>query len=201
MLIVPFCIEVTFSGVYGDRPWANVQHLEWDESSGGRTAGRLGNIGLAMTAAWVNYLATAMNENMLLTNTKVQDLDSASSFSVDTPGGGPGARTATGMPANVAVLATKVDGHSRSQRPGRAFWCGVCEADTDGANPSQLSTTGAALWQGVVDNYYAHISGTEGGSHWGPVVLHKSGADLVPYGMTGLDVETILATQRRRLRR
>lgn len=202
MLIVPFCLEITFSGTYGPRQWANVQHLLWNQDGPDRTSGLLGTLALAMQAAWSGGVAHAMNEHVALNNIKVADLDSASALTVDLGTSINGSRSSAGMPGNVAVLATKVDGHSRSQRSGRSFFVGVCEVDTASADPSSLDTTGVATWVSAVGDYFGALSGSLDGNGYYPVVLHKGvgSGDMTPYEQEAFAVQGKLATQRRRLR-
>lgn len=202
MIVSPFILEVTFSGTYGSRPWANIQHLFWNASGGDRNAGNLGNIATDMDAAWSTALADAMNENVHLESIKVQDLDSETGLTSLLATSAVGARSSTGMPANVAVLATKDDNHGRNLRPGRAYFIGVCEVDTAAGNPNALDSTGVTTWQTAVNDYFALLSGTSGGETYFPVVLHKGTTpdSPIPYNMSSMSVSSLLATQRRRLR-
>lgn len=202
MLIVPFCMEVTFSGTYAGRNWANIIHVFWNKSTLGRDGTDLSTMLLGFEAAWSGDLATAMNENVVLTNVKLQDLDSASGLTLNLPSSETGGRASSGMPGNVSVLATKDDSHTRNQRPGRWFQVGVCEVDTDSTNPSQLDSTGVSTWQGAFTDFFGSMSGTQAAEDFYPVVLHKNfaGDGFIPYAMNSMTISSRLATQRRRLR-
>lgn len=200
MLIIPFVIEVTFSGHFAGRPWACIQHLVWDESSGTRTATDLQAIGVAVGSAFNGEIMDQMSALVSLENVKVQDLDNAGSFTVDVASTGVGALAGNASSPNVAVLATKVDGHTRGQRPGRVFFPGVVESDTDAAAPGNLTAAALGRWQASASAYRAGLSGTQSGSAYFPVVVHKGPSSPIPYNMTSLTINSHLATQRRRLR-
>lgn len=202
MLIVPFVLEITFEGNYGGHPWANVQHLVWDQDTPDRSAADLSIIAFNVATAYETGIQTAQNVNVALTNIKCADLDSATGQIVNVSSPSVGDRSNTGLPANVSVLAQKVDAHDRSQRPGRMYFVGPCETDTSADDPSSLDATALSLWQGAASDYLTGCSGSQGGAAYYPAVLHKSSAPsgFTAYAQTDLVVASGLATQRRRLR-
>lgn len=203
MLVVPFVVEVTFQGTYGDRTWANVLHLVWDETTPGRLSAGLDTIATQMETAYVTNILDAMSDKVTLVDIKVQDVDSEGGLSVLRPVGDPGGEAGAGMPGNVAILVTKNDDHARSQRAGRFFFVGALEGDTDTNSPSTLNAGGIARWVAATGGFYTDLSGTAGGSDFYPVVLHKSSAPsgYTPYSLNSLSLNSRLATQRRRLRK
>ena len=201
-LVVPFVLAVSWNGSFGVRPWAITQHLVWEESDD-RSVGDLETIAYAMGDAWTTGIADATSDNVNLDTVKITDLDSLSAHIVEVAIDQPGSRSSTCMPPNVAVLCTKVDSHTRTQRPGRWFFPGVCEVDTADSPASTLDGTGLATWSAAASTFFDGLSGSASGSDYYPVVLHKGPEgpdDFIPYRQTDQSVQGLLATQRRRLR-
>lgn len=106
------------------------------------------------------------------------------------------------LPPNCAFLVRKRTSVSGRRGRGRMYLPGVPEALVNPAG--YLSTEAAEDLQAGVDNWYAELTGVPPGtSAYPPVVLHRSegaGAEPVPTPITLFQVETQIATQRRRLR-
>lgn len=202
MPVVPFVIEVTYAGSYGARSWANIQHLVWDEPTAGRDGAALGLLALSVEAAFVENIMTVQSANVVLDSVTVSDLNDVDGLTVVQSSVSNGDLSTDSMPGNVAVLATKIDAHGHSMRPGRQFYIGMTEGQTSAADPSALNAAGLIAWQGACSGFHTDLSGVNSGSDYYPVVLHKapSPSGFTPFAQTDLVVSSRLATQRRRLR-
>lgn len=210
-LIAPGCMRFTVSGtIDGGGSWANI----WDVRVLADVANDRGVVARDYASVlinqWVAQLAPIVTSNVGLTSVSWVDLDSADG-SVGTVAGtaSPGLRNAAPTPNNVAILVTKAGTGTRGQRTGRWYQVGIPEGEAD--------------WQSLTGNYRSEAQDAFTGwleettdpegvdASVLPTVIHTRRSDpddptseLVYTGnslITGMIVQTRMATQRRRLRR
>lgn len=201
-IVVPFCLEITWQGTYGGRDWANVMAFFWNESDPDARADALDDIGTFAATVWGDTIATAVSQNVALTNIHVADVDSLSGSNTDIAASDVGSRSSTAMPGQVAVLVTKNTSHTRAQRNGRWFQVGACEVDTDNTNPSNLDSTGLSTFQTAFNDFFAAMDTVVASEPFYPVVFSKgsSPGSPIPIRVASMTVNSRLATQRRRIR-
>lgn len=124
-----------------------------------------------------------------------------------------GEDTGSPMPGNVAALVTKQINGSRSRRNGRLYVAGVPENDTpDSGAGNSLTGPATAAWQSqfdaMLDDLEEPHEAPTGGYDAVPCVVHVTERDAegnptagVHTAIAALQVNSLLATQRRRLRR
>lgn len=108
---------------------------------------------------------------------------------------------ATLAPQNCAVLYRKHTTHGGRRGRGRFFLPWVGEGDVD--NVGVLSTGSKALYQAYGDQLLSNLAGTTHGASTPMVLLHRPGASLLPlpYIVSGMSVDNVIATQRQRMRK
>lgn len=201
MLVVPLAMRVTYEGTYDGRTWANVLDIVWEESDSDVRASTLPAIALFAESRWTTDIKPAVSQNVVLTGVHITDLNSDSSSSTDLTSSEVGDRSGNSFPGNVAVLASKVTAHYRTQRNGRWYQVGALEADTDATNPSTLTSSAATFFQGHFTDFFNDWTDVVVGQNIYPVVLSKNGSDIAVFPVTNFVVAGRLATQRRRQRR
>lgn len=106
----------------------------------------------------------------------------------------PGSLSAAPMSPNVALLVRKLTGSRGRKNRGRNYFPGmIYESDVDGAgviNPVQVGG-----FQGFFDNWYSALVALE----FEPYILHND--ETPPTPVLQFEVDGVVATQRRRLRR
>jgi hypothetical protein len=105
-------------------------------------------------------------------------------------------------PQNTALLVKKLTTHGGRPGRGRFFWPYVAEPDVD--NTGVLNSSTLTTWATLFNNFLLALADTSHGAATPMVILHnrrKDGTLPAPYVVTGLILDSIVATQRRRLRR
>lgn len=202
-IVVPFMVEVTWSGTYGPRPWANVMHFLLDESDPAARNTLLPGVAQACADAWVDNLSPRLSDELLMTNVRAQDLDSLAGQIVNLTTSDAGGQSGASLPPGVAMLVTKDTTHPRTARNGRWFQSGILEGDTDNPAVGALNAAGVAAWQTAFTDFLNQVNDPVIGTNNTPMVLSKSSAPsgFTPYLIQFLTVNALLATQRRRQRK
>lgn len=211
-LIVDGVARFTVHQRMAARPIANIYDVHLYSTAIGddrqemcfRFAGRLLN-------TWHDTIRVKQTSSLTCEKVSWVDLDSLSGSTgernetSETTWPAAGGNTAGASAGNTSVLITKSSGGNRGTRPGRMYVAGVIEGDTDSANPNILSSAAVASWQGFVDTFRADTTFDdldpleEYAAE--PVVVHAPQGVTPSYDpITSLQVQSLLATQRRRLR-
>lgn len=141
--------------------------------------------------AWADELAPithnsfALEDVVLLTATEI-----GVGSSLETVG----QRTGDLAPPNTSVLMRKVTGERGPKNQGRSFWPGMV-LDADIFDDGTLTTGARGSIQAGVSSFFTALAAL-GHAH---VILHSLGDDT-PTVVTSEQIETKVATQRRRLR-
>lgn len=202
-IVEAFTLEYTWSGEYDGRPWANVMHALWLTGTSPRPVTDLDVAAGVARDAWDTNIGPVVTNEVLLTNVRVQDLNSLEGQVVNLEANVAGDGTGPGFPGNVAALVTKRTVHSRTQRNGRWFQVGLFEANTDSGTPSLLNASAISVLNTAFAGFQDDMSVALAGFDHTPVVLSKASSsadDFEPKVITSFSVQPRLATQRRRLR-
>src|ERR1044071_874061 len=105
-----------------------------------------------------------------------------------------GANSSQPLPNQVAVLSRKITASGGRHNRGRSFWPGATEGQTDGAG--KLSAAALSDWQDAVNGFWVAC----GAADFPWFILHED--ELVPpTAVTNIQVDQLMASQRRRLRK
>lgn len=112
-----------------------------------------------------------------------------------------GSGSGTTLPQNCALLVTKTTSRPGRTGKGRMFWPCVQESEVNGLGliDGSYRNTLQAAWDGLLT---AHAEGSSPGVAHPMFLLHNEGAPggTNPTEITGLQVDPVISTQRRRLR-
>lgn len=112
-----------------------------------------------------------------------------------------GLGSGTTLPQNCAVLITKQTSRPGRTGKGRLFWPTIIEAEVNGLG--LIAGSYRDTLQGAWDNLFvAHRDGASPGTAHPMFLLHNEGVPggSSPTEITGLQVDPVISTQRRRLR-
>jgi hypothetical protein len=149
----------------------------------------------ALFTAWATGVMQGPSEDIIADNCAVVWNKDGTLLEGLFSGSAPGETEAASLPVQVAVLVRKVTGQIGRTNRGRFYIQGLTAAalDTSSAN---LTTDALANWQGYVTTFLDQVQTTVGNM----AILHRDDA-LLPTTVNSLEVESLLATQRRRLRK
>lgn len=155
-------------------------------------AGPLDTLVVDLHDAFAETILTELSSNVTLDRTalKMGPNNVGPTFEFAGPVNGGEAVQAT--PPNVAYLVKKATGIGGRQNRGRMYIPGATEADID--NGGNISTSQYNTIQTDVNAFLAALDALEAEM----VILHNSSSD--PTTVTRLDLDSRVATQRRRLR-
>ena len=208
-IIAPGVARFALGGTVHGRPWVNIYDMHIESGGIGGRDENVEDQAQVFLNNWIDELANATNPAVILTGCSWVDLDSldGSTGRKTAASGGrimphPGTQGGATCSANVAVLVRKQAGSGRGSRPGRSYLVGVGETQTTGnlltpAYVDQLQEALSLFLSGVSQSGATSIGGYD--SHM--VVVHvAAGGGVSHTDVTSLDVDALLATQRRRLR-
>lgn len=211
-VIIPGVCRFSYIGTHIGRPWANVLHFDIDTDLADDRAEAIVDQAKVLNQAWTERIRDAVTNVTILLHTAFVDLDSLDGItgtSTDTDGTVPlpasGLQPGAPSSSNVSVLIRKLVSSGRSQRPGRMYQVGASEAQTDGNN---LGASAIAAFQSVMDLWLPQVNQESSGLPGGATYSSRLVVPHVVPGSTqgtfaavdGLLVDSMLATQRRRLR-
>lgn len=113
----------------------------------------------------------------------------------------PGEQSLTSLPQNCAVLIRKPTGTPGRRGRGRFYIPGIPEASV--SQIGDINSGPLDGWQDSADAFYSELATPSVFDPAPPVILHHSegiGTEPAPTPITSFQVETRIATQRRRLR-
>lgn len=216
--VVPAVARFTVNQVLGTNQIANV--LDYTIDTTGSTMSR-GDAIISqaedIAEQWEQYILPQQVNNLSLESVSYLDLNSSSGVAGTFTGSGSITLPATGtateppLPTNVSVLVRKTIEGTRGRRNGRLYWAGGNEAFTDDATPNQVASGALAIlnpaWQSfLTSTNNVDTFGTAFSSEM--VVVHVTARDTDgnptagdSSPVTSLSIDSLLATQRRRLRR
>lgn len=144
-------------------------------------------------AAFVgNMLAVIGSDYSAVSTTLITDNIAVTSQT----GSFPGEDNAASCPSNCAMLVKKVSGFRGRANTGRMYIPGISEGNVE--NNGALTTGQLTVAQAAVSDWYAAIFGVEGVDDL--VILHSTEALGAPTPVVALQVQPVIATQRRRMR-
>jgi hypothetical protein len=165
------------------------------ETTAASTADRIAACNSAMDAWGDNILPLQANDYTLVGVDGVFGDASGDIPISSTDGPRTGAETDAPVPQNTAVLVKKVSGLGGRRNRGRFYVPGISVLDI--GNTGIINSGPLASWGTAVNNF---LLGMESGSFMDNLVIFHSSAPLTPTVIADLDVDPIVATQRRRLR-
>lgn len=206
-------LRMAFEHTYNGRQLVNVYHAEWTVNTVLTTISDLAPNVETMRTAWQGFLVQ-FPDNLTFTGVSCFSLDPdvTGSFDVapdpgeDTTGG----QTGAAITANVAVLVDKTPGTApRGFRRGRVYWPPLIESEISEAGV--IESTRLSNLQAAADLLYAAWANSETVADFNPVVPSWPVLGPPPeepteveasaiVDVTGLSVQSLVATQRRRLR-
>lgn len=215
-LIVPGVCRFTTHGEVSGLDVSNIWDVNIsDLGIGTSRAEAIENHAGQIINAWCELILPALSSEYSFIEVSWLDLDdidgstgsrsSTDDFTLPLPGGG----SASGLVANVSVLVKKAVSAGRSARSGRAFVAGYPENTTAG-DANHVDPTVLASYQGNWDDFLDAIGeDLDGTIVYSPDlnVVHITARDGDGHPtegegihVTALQVQSLLATQRRRLR-
>lgn len=103
------------------------------------------------------------------------------------------------LPQNCALLVRKVTGLGGRKNRGRMYIPSIVqEADVSGVG--RIDAADVDIFQGVANTFLLSLAGDGSTPDLTPFILHRDGVSL-PTEVVDLQVDPVIATQRRRLRR
>jgi hypothetical protein len=152
-------------------------------------------VGTAALAAWTNAnMEDQYVGGMTLVNIHVKNGPNATGPQGDVTAGVTGGLGGTAVPPNTTVLIRKNTGSGGRRGAGRIYMPGMDEADVSGGG--DLTPVRQAAVQGFWDAFETELTAAD----IGPILLHADAVEP-PYTITSFSVQSLTATQRRRLRR
>lgn len=216
-LIVPGVCRYTINGAFGGgRDFANIIDMAID-TTGTNTArddAIFDQAGVIINQ-WVNDVLPVLSGSHRFDSVSWVDLDEADGsvgerITTDTESLPQfGGIVGSSLPANTSVLVSKVTTRSRGARNGRMYVGFVAESHTSGPAPNQLDAAPLALWQTAFDNFKSNVEQEGALNEYQSQlnVVHVTARDAAGNPTAGvgtpvseLEVQAVLATQRRRLR-
>lgn len=216
LLIAPDCVRYTVNSTYGGRNLANIVDMVVLDQSGG-TFTRDDAVHSAagdVMDAWDQHIIGGLSTSYTALSVSWVDLNAPDgsvgniTSTTDTTWPAAGTVGGNGVPANVAMLATKVTNGRRSSRTGRMYVGGLAEANVDG---NLLTSTYLADMVENFGNFTESLTETGIISVYQtfPTVIHTQNvgtpsAPVIEYTgntqVTNFLPQQLVATQRRRLR-
>lgn len=207
MLIAPGQVRYAVGGRIHGRPWVNILDMDIDPAVLDNRNDAINDQARVILNCYSDFISPRVTVDWWVDRVRWVDLTSASggvgerSTTPQHTFPQQGSRTGEGIPPNVAVLVRKAGGGNRSSRSGRMFIPGASESDAEGRG---LSGTAMTAWQSAMSAFLSGLNQTGGGtfdyeSHL--TVLHTVGGVYEGNSqVSALTVDSVFATQRRRLR-
>jgi hypothetical protein len=222
-LVVPTICRYTLHGSYGGRPCDNV--LDYHVDTTGSTVSRndaIAGLAIVILDKWWARFGSVVTSEFTFQSVSWVDLNSATGVvgQISTTPTNSLPKTGTGgtggLAGNTAVLITKMTASVRGARSGRMYMAGLPETGTTNGAPNLINSTFLGQFQTAATGFYNDTHLTGGGptsydaamhvTHiltYDPPVpphTHKKPATGEGHPVSSLVVNTVLATQRRRLR-
>lgn len=149
-----------------------------------------------MANGWSSTILTGQSSNVTFLGTRVKfgpnETGPSAEFALSSPGGA----ASTTVSPNTAYLVRKITAQGGRAGRGRMYVPGPNETTVNAAGQVEPATLTAQ--QGLWDEFYDEMTSLD----VQPVLLHGPEAPLsVPTPITSFQVDSVVATQRRRLRR
>ena len=209
-LVAPLTFRVSMNGTYDSQPIAHVLDFVWSGISGPQpTRAQQGNeICTILGAAWKDTLDQSQSNLIVYNGCTWVDLDSETG-ATGVYNGGPfpivGVNTAQPWPGNVAVRLIKTSIGPRGSRRGSIYLPGGTEALTPASSANTMSGAAYDSLVSRVATFYTDLTATfansaTGSSRVNLVITRTRELEyLQTSSVTGLAVQTRVASQRRRL--
>lgn len=216
-LVVNGVCRYTINGTFSGRNIANVMDVRIDTT--GSTVSRsaaITSVAVDMFDSWADRVLPALCNDYGLVSVSWVDLDSETgevgsvAGTLLNPLPQNGVVAGDPLPANVALLVNKLVVAQRNQRKGRTYVCALPESDSASTAPNTVTAARVAAWQGIFDGFRDDVEQDSGPTldyASDIAVVHITDRDAegnpisgVSTDITGFGVQSLLATQRRRLR-
>lgn len=208
-LIAPGICRFTLHGTYVDRPTANIYDMDINSDVLGDRSVNIADQAQVLLNEWIDHYRAVIASGYTLTSVSWVDLDSIDGETGDrsdptSPRTMPSAGQASGdnSPGNLAFLVRKNTASARGHRSGRTYWAGVSETQSVNNTVSGAATT---AWATANTNFLDGINQDHDGvfdydSRLHVVHTNNAGEFVSSDEVTSLQLQSRLATQRRRLR-
>lgn len=155
----------------------------------------------ALAASLASPLKAIMQAGYQVTNVNLFVGLTIGDISLDSNvGNGPGTASGAPLPQNTSILVRKSGLLAGRKHRGRMYIPGVREANVN--EVGLIDSTERTRIQGHVDALFDALENPVGGFNWlGAYILHSYGDATEPTAITAMQVDPVVATQRRRLRR
>ena len=207
-VVAPGVVELTLRGVWIDRPWNTVLHMDIDGSIFSDREDNIRDQAKIALNEWIDHIRPVCGANCVLQGCDYLDLDTLAGprgtvAAADSPRVMPSAGTLTGdsLSGAACCLIRKITQGARGTRNGRIFMPGLVESQTNGNIIGGGSVTAlTTAWDDFLAGMNQDVGGTFGFDSR-MQVLHAPGDVFVSMAeVSTLEVDSRLATQRRRLR-
>lgn len=145
------------------------------------------------STAWTGNIQAATNQHVTLLSVLAKKGPNSTGASAEISVGEAGANTTGDFQPNCCALVKKITALGGRHGRGRTYWPVLGESDID--NAGVVKSTFLSGFQGAVDDWLDALAAANL-----PLVLLHASASVSPTPVTSLSVETVIATQRRRLR-
>lgn len=209
-LVVPGIARFTLHGVFGPRPWANVFDMHIQSGGIGGRTDNVADQAQVFLNNWIDQIKPRVSNGCRLDGCRWVDLDTLQGTVGDavTASGARvmpafGAQTSEAMPPSVCFFSRKIVVAGRGKRKGRTYWPGPTENQV---SSSALTSQEVTNWTTALNAFLSGVSQSGATSFGGydshMVVVHENAAGQVSHDdVTALKIDSMPATQRRRLRK
>jgi hypothetical protein len=210
----PLLVEYAFHGIHTNgREITNIWHEELESAGGTDRPVAIAGVAAVIRDGWQDQILDRLSNNYTFTGISWVDLDTidGTTGAIGPNGALPltGASTTEAAEPQVSVLAHKRTISTRTQRAGRTYFSPIPDATAD---ENGVFVAGQqASWNTTLTNYFNTTNALVGGflaiahvGHWqippGPPPPTPVEVPGTSTQMTAFEVDTMVATQRRRLR-
>lgn len=210
-IVAPGICRYTINQTYGAQQVANILDMQIDTTGGFEArSDAIRLVGEDILKNWDEHILQWQVPALVAQNVSWVDLDSLDGDTGSTTDNTDdqtlwpkaGYNVTAGLPGNVSMLVKKISGGGRRARNGKWFICGVPEVITTDS-PNTITSTEVPLIQALFDDFADGITDNSGPIEVQrqPVVLHTVNGVFTSYDdVDRFEVQSLLATQRRRLR-
>lgn len=176
--IEPFQVTIGYDGDVAEDPNVDADEINTIMIASGRPAK---NSEFSNAYTWVGVNVTRMTSTGPITGSKGTSV--------------PGTKSAPPVPPNTAILMRKATARGGRMGRGRCFLPPIWTDESNVSAQGTITAFDLAGIQALWDSAYTALSGSD----CPPVLLHADGS--TPDPITSFQLQTTVATQRRRLRR
>lgn len=218
-LVWPSVCRYSIEQSYSGRNVANILDVAITDTGGGGRGLAIQDTAEHIITGWNNHILPLLVNDINLNSVSWVDLDTLDGETGTAVQAGAillpknGTVTTPGLPGNVSALVAKqAPGGGRNARNGRWYLAGIPEAYTGDSPPNNLIAANVTALNNALESFRDTVNGAFGAPQYTAniVVLHTANQaapgqppDIEAVGdnvVTAMTVDSLLATQRRRLR-